>query len=228
MKQLLLAVGVSLSFLGVSCRVHAQEARSISANVAKGQTIPVELYPGHGTTLNFRPTRETIRKIWLDDPSQVTLDFDDSSCLTANEPSKCAASVIHLRRIRRLNFPNLPATTTTSLTILTNRNVYNFRLAFPDSGTPKYSTLAIQPDDSAPLSAAQIRGQSGAQLIEQGLQVAEARRLISRGDALWNRLRSLLTLVRNGVQVVEASKQVGVSQQLVARLVEMGMKTQSL
>ena len=227
MKQLLLAVGVSLSFLGISCPVHAQEARSISANVAQRQTIPVELYPGYGTTLNFRPTGETIRKTWLDDPSQVTLDFDDSNCLATNERSGCAASIIHLRRIHRLNFPNLPATTTTSLTILTDRNVYNFRLAFPNSGTPKYSTLAIQPDKPL-VAATRIRGQSGAQLIEQGLQVAEARRLISRGDALWNRLRSLLSLVRKGVQVAEASKRVGVSQQLVARLVEMGMKTQSL
>jgi hypothetical protein len=227
MKPLLLAVGVSLSFLGISCPAHAQEARSISANVAKAQTIPIELYPGHGTTLNFRSTGETIQKTWLDDPSQVTLDFDDSSCL-ANERSKCAARVIHLRRIHRLNFPNLPATATTSLTVLTDRNVYNFRLTFPTSGTPKYSILTIQPNRSTLIAANRIRGQSGAHLIEQGLQVAESRQLISRGDVLWNRVRSLLNLIRNGVQVAEASKRVGVSPQLVARLVEMGMKTQSL
>jgi len=122
----------------------------------------------------------------------------------------------------------LAATATTSLTVLTDRNVYNFRLAFPNSSNPKYSTLTIQPDHSAPIATTQIRGQSGAQLSEQGLQVAESRRLISKGDALWNRVRSLLSLVRNGVQVAEASKRVGISQQLVGRLVEMGMKTQAL
>ncbi len=227
MKRLFLAVGISLSIFGFSRPVQAQKARSVPAQVAREQTTSVELYLGHGTTLNFRPTGETIRKAWLDDPSQVTLDFDDSTCLAANERSRCAASVIHLRRIRRLTFPNLPATATTSLTVLTDRNVYNFRLAFPKSSSPQYSTLTIQPGHSAP-TVPRIQGQTGAQLIEQGLQIAASRRLIAKGDALWNRVRSLLNLVRNGVQVAEASRRVGVSQQLVARLVEMGMKTRSL
>ncbi|MBD1822950.1 hypothetical protein H6F51_10670 [Cyanobacteria bacterium FACHB-DQ100] len=212
---------------------HAQ-TRSDRTNSAISTTrqsslTTIELHAGHGVSLDFRPTRETIRKAWLDDPSQVTLDFDDAICQNANRQNSCTASVIHLRRIQRLKFPNLPATATTLLTVMSDRNLYTFRLTFPNSGSPRYSAIAIQPNRITSTSVAtRIRGSSGAELIEQGLQVAAARRLISRRDALWNRLESLITLVRNGVQVADAARQVGVSQQLIARLVEMGLKTQSV
>ena len=64
-------------------------------------------------------------------------------------------------------------------------------------------------------------------MIERGLQVVESRRLITRGDELWNRLRSLIRSVRNGTSVVEAARQSGVSQALIARLVELGLQASS-
>jgi hypothetical protein len=233
MKRLLVAVGASLSFLGLILPVQAQATRAIPASAARGQgpVVTIDLHPGHGTTLNFRPTGETVRRVWLDDPSQVTLDFDDTHCLSIREQGDCTANVIHLRRIHRLNFPNLPATPTTLLTVLSDRHLYQFRLAFPETGSPRYYTLEIQPDRDHPLSttrvASRIRGESGAQAIERGLQVAESRRLITRGDALWNRLRSLIRSVGNGTSVVEAARQSGVSQALIARLVELGLQASS-
>lgn len=233
MKHLLLAVGISIFAIGAMSPAQAQtrsdRLHPTISTTQKGSLTTIELHAGHGVSLDFRPTRETIRKAWLDDPSQVTLDFDDANCQSANRQNSCTASVIHLRRIQRLKFPNLPATATTLLTVMSDRNLYTFRLTFPNSGSPRYSAIAIQPNRITSTSiATRIRGNSGAELIEQGLQVAAARRLISRRDALWNRLESLITLVRNGVQVADAARQVGVSQQLIARLVEMGLKTQSV
>jgi hypothetical protein len=42
--------------------------------------------------------------------------------------------MIHLRRIEPLSFPGLPATETTTLTVVTDQDLYTFQLAFPDSG----------------------------------------------------------------------------------------------
>lgn len=233
MKPLLLAVGILVFATGAMMPAQAQMHRDLSnSNVSTTQQnslTTIELYAGHGVSLDFRPTQETIRKAWLDDPSQVTLDFDDASCQSTNQQTSCAASVIHLRRIQRLKFPNLPATATTLLTVMSDRALYSFRVTFPNSGSPRYSTVTIQPNRIASRAiATQIRGHSGAELIEQGLQVAISRRLISRQDALWSRLKSLIALVQNGVQVADAAKQVGVSQKLVARLVELGLKPQSV
>lgn len=231
MKHLLLAVGIAIFATGATIPAQAQTRSDRSAVSTSQQTslTTIELYAGHGVTLDFRPTRETIRKAWLDDPSQVTLDFDNANCQSANRQNSCTASVIHLRRIQRLKFPNLPATATTLLTVMSDRGLYTFRLTFPNAGSPRYSTISIRPNRITPKSVAtQVRGHSGAELIEQGLEVAAARRLISRRDQLWNRLKSLITLVQNGVQVADAAKQVGVSQQLITRLVEMGLKTQSI
>ena len=233
MKHLLLAVAIFTFAIGAIAPVQAQTRRdrtnSTVSTTQQSSLTTIELYAGHGVSLDFRPAQETIRKAWLDDPSQVTIDFDDATCQSTNQQRSCAASVIHLRRIRPLKFPNLPATATTLLTVMSDRALYSFRLTFPNSGSPRYSTVTIQPNQiTSKAIASQIRGRSGAELIEQGLQVAMARRLISQHDTLWNRLKSLITLVQSGVQVTDAAKQVGVSHKLVARLVEMGLKTQSI
>lgn len=126
----------------------AQATRPIPISAARGeqQIVTVEIYPGQGVTLNFRPTGDIVRRAWIDDPSQVTLDFDDPGCMGVGEPGSCAAQVIHLRRIQGLEFPELPSTGTTTLTVLSDAELYTFRLNFPDSGSPAYSILAIQPE----------------------------------------------------------------------------------
>jgi hypothetical protein len=177
----------------------------------------LKLYPGHGTTLNFRTTGETIYKTWLDDPSQATLDFD---CRTTAEKQACAAQVIHLRRINRLNFPGLPATQTTALTVVTNQNLYQFQLTFPSSGTPTSSIVDVQSQQPS-----QRSNQSDIELIQQGLQTAVAQDLLGQGDALWNRVQKLLRLTRRGTALSQATQQAGVSPQLVQRLVELGRRT---
>ena len=229
MKRLLTVVGSSLCFFSLTFSAVAQVVRTVPVSQARGdrQIVTVELYPGHGTTLNFRSTGETIRRVWLDDLSKVTLSFDDAGCSVSETGNECAAQVIHLRRINPLEFPNLPTTGTTLLTVLTDGGLYLFRLAFPESGNPNYYSLEIQPDSISsgiqpqPV-AVSIEGSSGAQLIEQGLRVAQSRNLIAEGDPLWERLQNLIVAVRQGVHVEVAAAQAGVSQALIVRLVELG------
>ena len=91
MKRLLEAVVITAS---IFCFVPGTYAQT--------PITTIEVFPGHGTTLNFRGAGVTIRKAWIDDPSKVTLDFDDTACLNAESARPCNASVIHLRRIHPL------------------------------------------------------------------------------------------------------------------------------
>jgi hypothetical protein len=120
MQRLIVAVGIAMGIFGTQIRAHANE-------------LPIHL--GHGTTINFRDTGEKVQRVWLDDPSQVTVDFDDVNCRTPDKP--CAAQVIHLRRIQRLKFQDLPATSTTSLTIVTDKSIHQFQLSFPSGKQSK-------------------------------------------------------------------------------------------
>jgi hypothetical protein len=197
----------------------------------------ISLYRGQGITLNFRPTGETIQRAWLDDPSQTTLDFDDTNCSTSDS-EECAASVIHLRRINPLDFPGLPTASATSLTVLTNSGLYSFRLTFPDSGSPSYSVLNIQPESAnvagvdSPTTVAPMTDpltqSEGLASIEQGLNMALEKGLIATDDSLWQRTQTFLSLMREGFSSQAAARQAGVSQDLILRLAEMGAQTQNL
>ncbi|MDZ8239065.1 MAG: hypothetical protein RMZ69_18280 [Nostoc sp. ChiQUE01a] len=110
-----------------------------------------------GTNLSFIPAGEVIKKVWLNDPSQVTIDFDGPVCMqfgekpnaTTGDCKNSAANVIQLRRIPKLNIPGLPKTSNTLLTVVTEgqgRNkLYTFRVLYGENA-PDYHTLAIYPD----------------------------------------------------------------------------------
>ena len=219
---------LSLALVSLSTPTWAQATRTISNRAARGDHAPVrvEIHPGHGVTLNFRPVGAVVRRAWLDDPSQVTLDFDDTRCAMVAAPGECAATVIHLRRIQPLAFPGLPTTATTTLTIVTDRDLYTFQLAFPRSGAPAYSILAIQPDTPSPHAAAilttQIASPAGVQGVERGLLEAQRRNLVATGDPLWERIQALLEQLKQGRPLREAAQTTGVSEALVVRLVELG------
>ncbi len=132
MKRLIVAAGISMGIFGIAARVNAAEL------------TPIALYSGHGTTLNFRAVNEKVQRVWLDDPSQVTVDFDDVNCRSQDQP--CAAQVIHLRRIKRLKFDDLLTTSTTSLTVVTDKSIHQFQLSFPTSGKPKSAIVNITTD----------------------------------------------------------------------------------
>jgi hypothetical protein len=128
-KRLIAAAGISMDIFGITAGVNAAEL------------TPIALYSGHGTTLNFRVANEKVQRVWLDDPSQVTVDFDDVNCRSQEQP--CAAQVIHLRRIKRLKFDDLPTTSTTLLTVVTDKGIHQFQLLFPTSGKPKSTIVNV-------------------------------------------------------------------------------------
>lgn len=151
----------SAAMLLLADKVLANNAvlRSIFSCQAQGWggAIPtLTVWYQQGTNLSFIPTGETIKKVWLDDPSQVSLLFDGNLCQQSSQqaanPGDCensAANVIHLRRIKKLPIPGFPDTNSTLLTVVTEgqgkRKLYTFQVVY-SRDTPDYNTLAVFAD----------------------------------------------------------------------------------
>lgn len=235
------------SGLPVLAQVNASVRRiSISeATGGQGQPAVIELAPGMGVNISFLAAGETIEKVWLDNPSFVTLD--DDGCLaglgTAQQAQNCSgASVLHLRRINPLQFPNLPQTNSSLLTTITSANrVYLFRVVKVTQ--PKYYTVEIIPPSRTRMcsvlsqSAAQIptsRAQLSARAsnydlenLNRGLEVAVASRFVSKSQPLYGRIQNFLALAKAGKPIELAAQQSGISMNLVKRLNELGMNNRS-
>lgn len=200
-----------------------------SGTTAKLQTINV--WNGHGVAISFYGIGETIKKIWLDDPSQILVDTDgcleglDQSC------SNPGAGLIHLRRIKRVNIPGLPQTSTTLLTVITqtpsgDRKAYSFRIG-AGNGTPKYSQVAIVNDviekKTVPRPQLQplVRTQQTINQIRSGIAIAIKNGQMSYQDELHQRLQKLIGYLQSGDDISTAANASSVSQELVNKLIQL-------
>ncbi|NET55367.1 MAG: hypothetical protein F6K47_04020 [Symploca sp. SIO2E6] len=108
----------------------------------------VKVWAGSGTNISFIPTGETIIRAWLDDPSMVTVDFDQPLC--AADAQSCTSgspSVVHLRLIEGVKVPNIPSANSSLLTVITEtatgaQNLYSFRIE-RGTGEPEYHSIEI-------------------------------------------------------------------------------------
>lgn len=213
-----------------------QKLSSSQAQGLNGVLPTITVWAGAGANLNFVPTSEIVKKVWLDDPSQITLDFDGSMCMDVSDRSSksCenSATVIHLRRIHPINFPDLPQTGSTLLSVVTQipggeRKLYQFRIVY-GKGNPEYHAVAIYPDSPANPTVNGVGGSfQEVQLpdIKQGLQVAKSQNLLGRNQgnqSLELRVQSFLALANRGENLQSAASQSGLSMQLIHKLAELG------
>jgi len=165
----LLSVGITFapySVLALSARtVSVEEAQGIS-----GSVITLEVAPGYGLNINLIPTGEVVKKAWIDDPSRITLSFDGNLCQGATD-QQCnneGATVIHLRQIQPIAFPNLPRSPGggTLLTLITEgsqgRKIYQFKV-MPVAGAPKYTVLNVSSD--IPANTPLLRGKNAPLMV---------------------------------------------------------------
>jgi hypothetical protein len=212
----------------------ASPVRSIFASQAEGksgQLTTVVLWPGYGTNLNLIPTGEVVKKAWLDDPSRVAIDFD--GCLGQSAGASngggegCGATVIHLRQITGVNFPGL-MTSSNASTLLTliadgsqGKKLYQFKVVL-GQGAPQYNTLTIQPDSQGtPYIDVGLR-RAPLEDVEKGLTIAESKKLISRRDSAWSKVRNFLAQVRNGESINTAAQVTGANMAIITKLAELG------
>ncbi|MGB3642697.1 MAG: hypothetical protein WBA39_34700 [Rivularia sp. (in: cyanobacteria)] len=233
-KAVLISIFTVISFTSISMKVIAGEMKNgvkrISSYIATGNSeseIPlIELSPGYGVNISFIPTGETVEKVWLDNPAIAYEDVDGClSGLGKECESESGATVLHLRRIKPLDFKQLPSSNSSLLTVVTKgekRRVYLFRVAMGDK-TPKLHTIEITPTkEELNTDRFLITHIENLQLIKRGLVVAKQQRLISQESRVWRRLQNFLVSARAGEQINVAALKSGISMQLVNRLIELG------
>lgn len=116
---------------------------------------PIEVKVGSSGTNIIIPDEEVVTKAWLDDISQIGMDSDGVLCPSSSQMQQnCSnegATVLHLKRIQLINFPNLLKNPdgSTLLTAISRspskRKVFAFRV-IPTSGHSKCHNLTILPD----------------------------------------------------------------------------------
>ena len=195
--------------------------QNVPSSHAEGRTLAIpklKVWAGAGLNINLAATGEKIIKVWLDDPSRLTVDFD--APLDGG-----GASIVHLRRIEGLDFDRLPSTPTTVLTVVTQgrqgqKKLYQFELGY-GSGTPSYSAVNVNPDIRPQLQRQERRNQRVRQRlerIERGLALAESHNQSEKNEQVFSRVKTLMAFVRSGLSVEEAARRVNVSMSVIRQL----------
>ncbi|ABA24735.1 conserved hypothetical protein (plasmid) [Trichormus variabilis ATCC 29413] len=240
MKNLLIGIScaIAVALVPIST-IAAPVVRTIRQQEASGTTAKLQtinVWNGHGVAISFYETGETIKKVWLDDPSQILIDTD--GCLEGldlNCPNP-GAGLIHLRRIKRVNIPGLPQTLTTLLTVVTQsssgeRKTYSFRLA-TSNGTPKYSQVVITSADpivaQKPQFSSLIQTQKTINQIRGGMAIAIKNGQMNYQDTLHQRLQKFVGYLQEGDDISTAADKASVSQELVNKLMALGNSSNNL
>ncbi|MES1026201.1 hypothetical protein ABN584_25225 [Gloeocapsa sp. BRSZ] len=128
------------------------EITSTQAQGQNGELVALRVAPGYGINLNFMPTGEIIKPVWLGDLSRITVSFDSNLCLGSQQ--NCTdegATVIRLQQIAKINFPNQVSSSdgSTVLTAVaegtTGKKLYQFKI-IPTTSPSDCLTLTIKPD----------------------------------------------------------------------------------
>ncbi|MBD2441159.1 hypothetical protein [Nostoc sp. FACHB-110] len=133
--------------------------RTVYVEDIETATINLKIFAGYGLTINFMPSGETIKQVWLGDPTRYS--FTSNGNLCAKSSSECEgspATVIFLRQIKPIAFPNMTSSSdgSTQITILTDLRQYQFKL-IAASGQPQYTSLVVKPQSEKPLPVASNR-----------------------------------------------------------------------
>ena len=191
--------------------------------------VQIPLASGSGITINFASSGETIQKVWLDNPSFVTIDSD--GCL-AGLPSSgnCQnqdASILYLRRIQDLSIPGLPKTNQTLLTVVTEsqgkKNVYLFRIV--KANTPSKLVFEVignsRSNLNQPLPSTEPTVITTAR-ITNGFKRAISQNLISEDGVLAKKINLFIGYLESGQSKGEAAQKAGLSQPIIHKLEALG------
>lgn len=210
----------------------AAMVQRVSASQAQGLTgngVSILLRAGSGTNIDFTQTGEAIQKVWFDDPGFATFDADTPLC---QQGSQCTqeggASIIHLRRIDGIRFPNLPASTTTMMTVITNSSDGKKTYIFPIAYGAGAASYMIEPDSHS-LGGNGLLMNDGRTAswsdIERGVQAAIQQDLLPADSPVVIRTYQFLSQVRNGRPIEQAISRSGISMEIILHLAQMGYRT---
>jgi hypothetical protein len=144
--------------LAVMFSIHTTQALAIPIRVVYSQdidssSVELKIAKGYGLTLDFMATGETIKQVWIGDPSRFAFTSNGNLCPLGSERN-CEggkATVLFIRQIKPISFPNVTNSSdgSTQITVLTNQKQYQFKLVAV-SGKPSYTSLIIKPESEKP------------------------------------------------------------------------------
>ncbi|ODG99635.1 hypothetical protein A4S05_37250 [Nostoc sp. KVJ20] len=128
--------------------------RTVYENDANSSAIELKVWKGYGLTINLMSTGETIKQVWIGDPSRFAFTSNGGLCPSSGGDSECAggkATVIFLRQIDPIDFPvSTSGDGSTQITLLTSQKQYQFKIV-PATGNPAYTSLVVKSDSDRPL-----------------------------------------------------------------------------
>ncbi len=222
-KNCIVTLMLSLTFLASPCL--AMEVKNVASSQAEGRSdnIPAfQVWAGVGLNLNFVATGEYITKVWLDDPSRLVLDFEvpiDSG----------KAQIIHIRRIEAIEFEKLPATPFTVISVVTTnsrgeKKLYNFQLGY-GTGKPQYVAVNVNGEvnrQETETARARLVKQENefAQIerLEKGLAIAIANNQSEENEAVFRRIRMMITYLKTGMSATESANRANLSPSVIKQL----------
>lgn len=184
----------------------------------QGSLPRLTLWRGSGLNVNLCPLGSSIEKVWLDDPSKITVDFNAP-------PGSGRSCIVHLRRINPIDFSVLPATSKTLFTVVTADRRYQFVLQYGE-GEPHYYGVTV-----AETSQKEVLPLSWEREVRAGLQAAQSLGLISveqGNQVLVRRVERVLSAIARGQSLSQAAAIGGVSLDFLEKLAQMGRETQPL
>ena len=145
---------VTTLLITTASSVSAMPIRTVYENDANSSAIELKVWKGYGLTINLMSTGETIKQVWIGDPSRFAFTSNGGLCPKQSRDSECTggkATVIFLRQINPINFPVTSSSNgSTQITLLTNEKQYQFKIV-PATGNPAYTSLMIKSDSDRPL-----------------------------------------------------------------------------
>lgn len=137
-----------------AAKATAIPARTVYENDANSSAIELKVWKGYGLTINLMSTGETIKQVWIGDPSRFAFTSNGGLCPSSGGDSECAggkATVIFLRQIDPIDFPvSTSGDGSTQITLLTSQKQYQFKIV-PATGNPAYTSLVVKSDSDRPL-----------------------------------------------------------------------------
>ena len=198
--------------------------RQVPVETARAGNVPITVEESSGISIDFSKSGERVYKVWLDDPSKLTVDFDG--------PLESGAQVIHLRRITGLSFENLPSGSSTLLTVVTRSgnasNVYYFNVGYGATDTtgiaivPATSSASVNSADSAEAEPVDL------EMVRLGLQDAIANSVISPESPVIERVEQFLTASATGTAQRVAANEAELPWAVISRLAVRGRNTSVL
>lgn len=137
-----------------AAKATAMPARTVYEKDVNSSTIELKVWKGYGLTINLMSTGETIKQVWIGDPSRFAFTSNGGLCPKQTNDSSCTGgktTVIFVRQIDPISFPVTSSRDgSTQITVLTNLKQYQFKVV-PATGNPAYTSLVVKSDSDRPL-----------------------------------------------------------------------------